>query len=190
MTQSAPKFLKIMIPVVVIVALAAGTVAILKSRVTSEPAGNTQNGAVELAIGATLPDFELNTLDGKKLHASELKGKVLLVNFWATWCEACMVEMPSIVALHQRFKDKGLEVVAINVDENPESVVPKTAQELKLDFPVYRDPESSLADLFDVHAIPLTVIMDHNRKVLLIETGERDWNGSEVHKLVGDWLGT
>lgn len=188
MTQSAPKFLKIMIPVLVIVAASAGSLWFLKSKTAPETGGG--GGTAELAVGSTLPDFELDTLDGKRLKASELKGKVVLINFWATWCEACMVEMPSIVALHQRFKDQGFEVVAVNVDENPENVVPKTASELKFDFPVYRDPESRLADLFEVQAIPLSIVMDKNRKILVIETGERDWNGSEVHKLMGQWLGT
>jgi thiol-disulfide isomerase/thioredoxin len=191
MNQSAPKFLKILIPVAVILVAVIGGLTLVKSRVASDTATRAgEGGNAELAVGSVLPDFSLDTLEAKKLPVSSLKGKVFLINFWATWCEACMVEMPSIVALRQRYKDKGLEVVAVNVDENPEAVVPKAIRDLKIDFPVYRDSESKLADLFDVRAIPLTVVINHDRRVLLIETGERDWNGSEVHKLLDEWLGS
>jgi thiol-disulfide isomerase/thioredoxin len=140
-------------------------------------------------VGATLPDFSLQTLEGKKLKFSELGAKVVLLNFWATWCEACVVEMPSIVKLNQMYKDKGLKVVAVNLDDKPAAVVPKAVRQLKIDFPIYIDADGSLANLFDVHAIPLTIIMDKDRKVLHVEGGERDWTDDDIKTKMDQWIG-
>jgi len=178
--------LKILAPVAVIVAMVGGGLFAL-----SRMAGNPGPADVAVVVGATIPDFELQDLQGKKSKFSDLgaKGtKVIMINFWATWCEACVVEMPSIVELRRSFKDRGFEVLAVNVDENPTAVVPKAARELGIDFPVYIDPETKLAALFDVHAIPLTVIIDKTGKVLFVESGERNWNGSDIREQMERWL--
>jgi thiol-disulfide isomerase/thioredoxin len=140
--------------------------------------------------GTVLPDFSVKQFGSKHgpMPISKLGGKVTLVNFWATWCEACMVEMPSLVRLQQAYKDKGLEVVEIDLDEQPEAVLPKTLKRLGIGFPVYLDSGTELADLFDIQAIPLTIVLDKNRKVLLIENGERDWNGQDFRAELDRWL--
>jgi thiol-disulfide isomerase/thioredoxin len=149
-----------------------------------------QPPAPAITEGSTLPDFSVLQFGSK--HAptpiSKLAGKVTLVNFWATWCEACMVEMPSLVRLQQAYKDKGLEVVEIDLDEQPEAVLPKTLKRLGIGFPVYLDNGTELSDLFDIQAIPLTIVLDKNRKVLLIENGERDWNGQDFRAELDRWL--
>lgn len=178
--------LRILAPVAAIVALAGGGLFAL-SRLAREPEGDH----APIVAGATLPDFELQTLDGARSKFSDLRAggtKVIMINFWATWCASCVVEMPSIVQLRRSFKDKGFEVLAINVDENPAAVVPKAVRELGIDFPVYVDPETKLAALFDVHAIPLTVIIDGSGKVLFVESGERNWNGSDIREQMERWL--
>jgi thiol-disulfide isomerase/thioredoxin len=179
--------LKILVPVAVIGALAgAGLFAL--SRLAQDP-GNGES--IAIVAGATLPDFELQKLDGTQSKFSDLAAsgtKVVMVNFWATWCESCVIEMPSIVELRRSFKAKGFEVVAVNVDENPAAVVPKAVRQLGIDFPVYIDPGTNLADLFDVHAIPLTVIIDRTGKVLFVESGERNWNGSDIREQMERWL--
>lgn len=149
-----------------------------------------------VALGETLPDFKLRTFkDGRaaaQMTATELlakqKTKVLLVNFWATWCEACVVEMPSLVKLRQKFKDRGFEIAVVSVDQNPEAVVPKALRSFGIDFETFIDPEGELAEVFDVHAIPLTVVMDAKRKILWVENGERDWNSPEIHSKMEQWL--
>ena len=127
-----------------------------------------------------LADFQ------QKIASAE---KPIVVDFWATWCEACMVEMPSILKLRQEFKPKGFDLVAVNVDENPNAVLPKTLKKLGIDFPVFIDEENKLGDLFQIQAIPLTVIIDKDRKVLYIEGGEKDWYSKEVRELMQGWLG-
>lgn len=182
--------MKALVPLVVVLAIVVVGLQVVKYKLNSgvTPRPETEGDVATLKEGATLPDFDLQTLDGKKLKYSEIGAKVVLLNFWATWCEACVVEMPSIVKLHQMYKDKGLTVVAVNLDEKPESVVPKAAKQLKIDFPVYVDAGGKLADLFDVHAIPLTIIMNKDRKVLYVEGGERDWTDSEMKTKMDQWI--
>ncbi|MBI2711676.1 MAG: TlpA family protein disulfide reductase [Bdellovibrio sp.] len=140
-------------------------------------------------VGKVLPDFALTDLNGKKIRVSTVQGKVIFMNFWATWCEACLEEMPSIVKLREKFHSKGLEVVAINLDENPAAVVPRTVQRYQMDFPVFQDPNGEVAELFDVYAIPLTVVMNNKREILHIQNGENDWNTDAVHTQMRGWLG-
>ena len=79
--------------------------------------------------------------------------------------------------------------MGINVDDNPQSVVPEVLKELKIDFPIFRDSEDGeLSDLFDVHAIPMTVIVNKARKVVYVENGERDWYGNDIRDQLDRWL--
>jgi thiol-disulfide isomerase/thioredoxin len=173
---------------IVLVVLAAGQ--LLRMRGSGTIAGS-EDGAEEVSemkVGATLPDFALQQFGGSLTTASKLSGKVFLINFWATWCEACLVEMPSIVETRRMYKDKGFDVVAINVDETPDLAVPNALSELKIDFPVYVDVEGKLAQIFEVNTIPLTVLMDSDRKILMIHNGESDWNSPEFRTELERWL--
>lgn len=185
MTAGAkPTFLKVLVPVLVILTLAVGGLTLLKSHLRK----SGPSVADTIREGGVAPSFELARLGGGKTALSELKGKVFLINFWATWCEACIVEMPSIVQLWKSFREKGLEVISVSVDEKPEGVVPPFAKKLGMEFPLYVDEGTQLSNLFDVRAIPITVIIDRHRNVLLIESGERDWNSREVRDQMEKWL--
>lgn len=175
---------KVLLPLGICILLIVGALSLLKNQMS-----HPENG-VSVQIGSVLPDIEIYPFQGKEkaVPLSSVQAKLMLVNFWASWCEACMVEMPSIVALRDEYKSRGLEVIAVNVDENPDKVVPPLLKSLGMDFQTYIDFEGKLSDLFDVHAIPLTVILNQDRKILLIESGERDWNSKEVHAKVEQWL--
>jgi thiol-disulfide isomerase/thioredoxin len=108
------------------------------------------------------------------------KGKVVLINFWASWCEACMAEMPSIEKLYEELKGEKFEVIAVNVDDKPERVVPAVVSRLKLTFPIYTDKGGELASAFGVAAIPFSVIGDRKSRVVWAESGERDWSSEDV----------
>lgn len=181
---------KFFVPIALILLMVVGGLYVVKSQF-GKPANGVAagpGGPAEIQLGKTLPDFELSQFQGKDLKASELGSKVMLVNFWATWCEACMVEMPSIIKLRNAYAAKGFEVVAVNVDQNPNAVLPRTIQKFAFGFPVYFDKDQKLSDLFNIEAIPLTVILDKDRKILLIENGERDWNGSDIRAQLERWL--
>ena len=135
-----------------------------------------------------LPELEIKEFGKDHVRLAGFKAKVILINFWATWCEACMVEMPSIVKLWKTYKDRGFDVIAMNVDENPDASVPGAIKKFGIEFPVYTDQSSRLAEILGVNAIPFTAIIDSNRKVLYVENGERDWFGSDVRAQLEKWL--
>ena len=118
--------------------------------------------------------------DRKKTTLASFKGKVVLINFWASWCEACMAEMPSIQKLYDTYKSKGLEVIAVNLDDNPDRVVASVVKRLGITFPVYLDTDGELNRIFNVVAIPFNVVADRNQKIIWSESGERDWASDEV----------
>ena len=198
-----PGLIKVLLPIagilaVVVTALIAGRLQRGKAQSFSLGgsfgAGESRLGempnAVEIRVGTVLPDFELHPFKGSssELTASSLKSKVSLINFWATWCEACMVEMPSIIKLHQGYKDRGFDVIAVDLDTNPLAVLPRAIQKYGMGFQVYTDEDSKLADLFQVQAIPLSIVIDQNRKILMIENEGLDWNGSEFRTVLEKWL--
>ncbi len=188
MTTDSPTPVKVLwkflVPLLVILTLVVGSLVLVKSRLSK----NSPAEHVTIQLGTKLPDIELTRLDGSKAHLSELGGQVFLINFWASWCEACLVEMPSINELRAKFHSRGLEVLGINLDENPESVVPKLQKQLSMEFPIFVDTDGKAGELFDVHAIPFTVIIDNDRTVLEIHGGERDWVGADIVALMDRWL--
>jgi thiol-disulfide isomerase/thioredoxin len=135
-----------------------------------------------------LSQLQFSTLDGKTRSLSDLKAKVYFLNFWASWCEACMVEMPSIQALYQTYHSQGLEVLAVNLDDNPSVTLPQAVQELHLTFPTFVDPNAKLADLFHVQALPLSVLFSAQGEVLYSYSGGRNWNDPEMKTQIERWL--
>jgi len=108
-------------------------------------------------------DFTLNDLDGKSWTLRQLSGKVVLVNFWATWCPPCRKEMPDLDAIYRKFRDKGLVILAIS-DEDRAKVVPFLAAH-KVSYPVLLDPGRTVNDLFIVRGIPKTFVYDRSGRL-------------------------
>jgi len=121
------------------------------------------------------PDFTLTTLSGTSLSLADLRGKVVLLNFWATWCVPCRKEMPAIEALYQRYKDQGLEVLAISQDKLSTAVVEAFVKEMGVTYRVALDPTWATARTYAVRAVPATFLIDRAGNVVLRELGERDW---------------
>lgn len=109
-------------------------------------------------------DFTLTDLQGKTWHLRDLKEKVVLVNFWATWCPPCRKEMPDLQALYDKYKDQGLLVLAISDEENAK-VSPFIA-ERKITYPVLLDPGRKVNDAFVVEGIPKSFVYDRNGKMV------------------------
>jgi peroxiredoxin len=109
-------------------------------------------------------DFTLSDLQGKAWHLQELRGKVVLVNFWATWCPPCRKEMPDLDALYNKFKDQGFVVLAIS-DEEAAKVSPYLAEH-KVSYPVLLDPGRKVNDLFIVEGIPKSFVYDRSGKMV------------------------
>lgn len=176
---------KVLIPAALIVIAAVGALTALKM---AGPEAGSGSPAGEIHEGSMVPDFALKAFQGDATRLSALKAKIVFINFWATWCQACVVEMPSLVKLRAAFKDRGMELIAVNLDDNPDEVVPSALKRLGIDFPVYTDPEGKLGELFDIHAIPVTVVLTPSGQVLKIHTGDLDWNAPNIHAEVEKWL--
>jgi peroxiredoxin/Cu/Ag efflux protein CusF len=121
------------------------------------------------------PDFTLPTLSGAPIRLSDLRGKVVLLNFWVTWCGSCRAEMPTLDALYQQYKDRGLEVLAVNLDATTTSKVQAFVGELGVTFRIGLDPSSSIARTYRVAGLPTTYLIDRAGNVVVQEVGARDW---------------
>lgn len=142
---------------------------------------------IEQLMDKPAPDFSLTALDGKKISLRELSGKTVLINFWATWCGPCREEMPSLNELAKNFKDRGLEVIGISID-NSDAIIKAFLQEVPVHFPIIRDREMATAVRYKVFAYPTTFFLSSDGIVKEKFIGERDWMGSDTKKLIGDYL--
>ena len=117
-----------------------------------------------------IPDITLATLSGAPLHVADLKGQVVLLDFWASWCIPCRKSFPAVDALHRELKPRGLEVVAVNVDEQQ-----KNADAFLAKYPhtmtVALDPRGNAARAFDLQAMPSTLIVDRAGRIRYTHQG-------------------
>ncbi len=130
------------------------------------------------------PDFTLPDLNGTKVTLSQYRGKVVLLNFWPTWCPPCRREMPTIQEAYQRHKDQGFEVVAVSVDAGPQSDVQHFLEELGLSFQVLLDPNMEVLHAFDSFSLPTTIVIDRRGVIRSRELGYRDWTDQESTQLL------
>lgn len=129
------------------------------------------------------PEVRFTELSGKTFSTSELRGKVVLVNFWATYCASCVQEMPKIVDTHRKFAPRGYETVAVAVRQDNPQRVASFAQSRALPFRVALDSSGELAREFgNVRLTPMSFLIDKQGRVLRRYVGEPNW--TEVHQLV------
>lgn len=174
-------------PVIVILVAILGSLTLLKRLGGPAPHSGETVGIGE-KVDLRLHRFGAPPSESAGSRLQDLGAKIVVLNFWASWCEACLVEMPSLVKLRHAFQGQGLEVVPLNVDDNPEAVIPRMAEVLKIDFPIFVDRDQELSRKFDVHGIPFTAILRSNGEILLMEAGERDWFSKDVQEKVKSWL--
>ena len=122
-------------------------------------------------------DFKVPSLDGSGLHLKELKGKVVFLNLWATWCSPCKEEMPAMERLWQKYKDRGLVVIALSMDSGGVKVVKPYIDQAKYTYPVGLDPKMEVAQLYGARSVPSTFIIDRGGMLRAIALGPRDWDG-------------
>ena len=129
-------------------------------------------------IGTAAPEFTVQDAD-RKVSLSELRGKVVVLNFWATWCGPCVEEMPSLVQLQQRFKDKGVSVVGISIDVDGDAYH-KFLKDYKVDFLTVRDPDQKTSNLYGTFKWPETYIIDRSGIVRRKFIGPVEWSQPEI----------
>ncbi|GIV61178.1 MAG: hypothetical protein KatS3mg044_0044 [Rhodothermaceae bacterium] len=116
-------------------------------------------------LGQTAPDFTLPTLDGQTFRLADHRGKVVLLNFWATWCGPCVIETPELVALYNDLKDRGLVVVGISLDEEGFEVVKPFAEEFNVTYPMVVD-DGAVAEAYGgIYGLPTTFVLDKEGRI-------------------------
>ncbi len=125
------------------------------------------------------PDFTLARLDGGTLTLSDLRGKVVFVNIWATWCPPCRQEMPSMVRLYERYRDRGLEIVAVSEDRDP-GAVRRFVAEYGIPFPVVMDRDKAVYRAYRATGVPETHLINKRGEVERSVIGGFDWESPEV----------
>jgi thiol-disulfide isomerase/thioredoxin len=133
-----------------------------------------------------VPSGTMTDLQSREWRLPELRGRAVLLNFWASWCEPCKEEMPSLQALADRHADR-LVVLTINLKESPEAIA-RFVRSSGLRLPIVRDADGSLARAWGVRIYPSTVLIDAKGRVRSVVRGGLDWAGEEGAKLVGPLL--
>jgi peroxiredoxin len=110
-------------------------------------------------VGGPAPPFTLNDLEGRPASLSDYQGKVVLLNFWATWCEPCKKEMPEMQSAYEKYKDQGFVILAVNFGEKTEEAG-KFSKEMGLTFPVLIDRKVAVASRYNIVSLPVSFYMD------------------------------
>lgn len=139
-------------------------------------------------VSGPAPSFALQSNGGQQVALSSLKGKVVMVNFWATWCVPCRQEMPHLQALYEKYNGLGFELLAVNVEKNNAEGARKWLQETPVTFPVLFDPENQVTKLYKVQTMPSTVIIGRDGTMRFMHNGykpgyENDYQ-TEVRSLL------
>ena len=129
-------------------------------------------------IGSDAPDFTVQD-DQHKISLDQFRGKVVVLNFWATWCPPCVEEMPSLVTLQRRLKDKGVTVLAVSLDVD-ENAYNRFLKDHAIDLLTVRDPDHKSSDLYGTFKFPETYVVDREGKMRRKFIGAVDWNQPEV----------
>ena len=129
------------------------------------------------------PDLLLMDLDGNPHNIADYRGKVVLVNFWATWCPPCRNEMPSMQRVWDKLKDKGFVILAVDVGEDADSIIPFT-MEYDLEFPILLDKSDKTARAWKVRGMPTSFLVDKQGNIIYQALGGREWDDAKIVKII------
>jgi peroxiredoxin/outer membrane lipoprotein-sorting protein len=143
-------------------------------KVQAKPRDTLQQQAPTGSVGKHAPDFALSDLQNKPLDLGELKGKVVLLDFWATWCVPCRAELPNLELLHRDFKDKGLLVLGVDAEEPKDQMA--FMEKFGYTFRSLVDPNDKVKNLYNVGGIPTTVLIDKEGNIQMFDTGAASYD--------------
>ena len=134
--------------------------------------------------GYPAPDFTLPDLNGTQYRLSDLRGKVVFLNLWATWCLPCRTEMPAMEELYRRLKHRDFVMLAVSEDVEGADIVAPFVAELGLSFPVLLDPDARLSPRYGVTGYPETFLIDREGRVVHHTVGPAHWNSEELFQYI------
>ncbi|MEW5881095.1 MAG: TlpA disulfide reductase family protein [Pseudomonadota bacterium] len=133
------------------------------------------------------PPIALNTLDGVPLALSDLRGKVVVVNFWATWCEPCVEEMPSMQRLREKLRGEPFEILGVNYQEGAPRIR-AFLQKVPVDFPIVRDTDGGVARAWNARVFPSSYVIDADGRIRYALVGSIDWSAPAVEKTLRELM--
>jgi peroxiredoxin len=133
--------------------------------------------------GTKPPEFAGHTVDGRTVSLVSLRGKVVVLNFWATWCLECRPEMPLFELLHRDFRAQGLSVIGISAREGA-AVIRGYAKELGLNFPLVLDPRGEINASYGVIGLPTTFLIGRDGRAVALAVGPREWGSEQARALI------
>jgi peroxiredoxin len=143
--------------------------------------------AQAISESAPAPDFTLKSNSGKNIKLSELRGQVVMINFWASWCGPCRQEMPLLNQLYQRYEPMGFTLLGVNVEEDS-AAADKVLKEIPVDFPVLYDNRNQVSDTYQVRAMPSTILIDRDGKVRYLHKGYKPGYEEDYQKQVRELI--
>jgi len=135
------------------------------------------------------PDFTLKNLEGQDVSLKQLRGKLVFLNFWATWCGPCRIEKPTMEKLYHEFKDKGLVILAVSIDLGDSlQLVRSYYEKYKYSYGSLLDPENTVAKMYAVRGLPTTYLIDREGYIIGLAIGARLWDKEGARKLITNLL--
>jgi len=141
-----------------------------------------------IQLGLEAPNFTFPDLNGQRVTLFDHRGKVVLVNIWATWCPPCRQEMPSMQRLYEKFRGKNLEILAVSIDSNGREAVDPLMRKIDLTFPVLLDPKETIKPLYGITGVPESFIVDKEGILVKKIIGPIDWSTPEVFLFFRDLM--
>jgi peroxiredoxin len=136
---------------------------------------------------STAPDFTLHAQSGPNLRLKEQRGRVVLLNFWATWCGPCRREMPQLSRLYDKYRAAGFLLLGVSVDDDPRNAA-QVASKLGVTFPILFDTDKNVSRLYDLSAMPSTVLIDRDGRVRHVHLGYKDGYEETYDKQIRELL--
>ncbi len=132
-----------------------------------------------LALGDIAPNFTLRNEEGKVVALADFRGKIVVLNYWATWCPPCIEEMPSLNRLADRFRDKDLVVLGVSLDEDADAYKDFLAKN-QISFLTLRNPARAVSEQYGTYKLPETFVISRQGRLLKKYIGPKEWDGAEI----------
>ncbi len=142
----------------------------------------------KIKVGEEAPDFTLYSVDGRKVTLSSFRGRVVLLNFWATWCNPCKEEIPSLNSLSEIMRGKNFVILAVSEDNRGADAVIPFIRKFNVKFPVLLDPSRKVGTLYSIGGVPETFLIDTSGKIRYKFIGPKNWSSKEMVSFIERYL--